>query len=122
MDHACINGSRNRTVYFVCIQKSVKDLAAGADIPSYMIDVRKSRIADMMINAHRLFCPVKIFVRHSQTVPRAYVAGYKEIKLSVSVCLCTDIADSVNMRKDRLGMIQIYPDINFREMLCHIKI
>ena len=122
MDHSCIDCCRDRTVYFVRIQESVEDFAAGADFSADIVDIRKSRIAHMMIDADGFCRMVKSISRNCQAVTRADIAGNEQIKFSALFYFCFDIIDMIDMSKDRLRMVEIYAYIHIRKISSDIQI
>ena len=122
MCHSRINRNRNGTVDLICIQKSVKNFTCGTDVAPYMIDICKSLIAYMMVNACGLFCRVKILSGNSKTIQCADITGDKKIILFLFFCFCLNLIHSVDVIKYRLRLFQINICLNIRKILPDIKV
>ena len=122
MCHSCINRNRNGTIDLICIQKSVKNFAGRANLASYMIDIRKSVIAHMMINAGCLFCCIEIFPGNCKSVQCADITGDKKIIHLIFFCFCLNLIHSVNVIKYRFPVFQINICLYIREILPNIEI
>ena len=121
MHHSCVDCGCDRKCHLLRIEDSVQHLTTGTDISLNMVDIRKSLIAHMMVDADSLLSFFKKVTRKCQTVSGTDIAGNKEVKYSV-ICLCFYFIDTFNMSEDRLRMIKINGHINIRKICSDIQV
>ena len=120
MNHSCIDWFGDRAIYFFRIQQTIQHLTGRAYLAPNMIDLGKSRIADMMINTGCLFCRVKIGSCNGQSVLCAHIAGNKKVIFLLTIQFHFNLIHTVNMTKNRFWMIQIHIHLNLRPVGFHI--
>ena len=114
MNHSCIDWYSDRTDYFLRIKQSIKHFARRTYFASDMINLCKSRIADVMINTGCLLCSVEIRASKSKSVSGTYITGNKKIVLFVTVQFCFNLIYTINMSKNRFRVVQIDVYLNLR--------
>ena len=87
-----------------------------------MIDIRKSVIAHMMVNAGCLFCCIEIFPGNSKPVKCADITGDKKIIHLIFFCFCLNLIHSVNVIKYRFPVFQINICFYIRKIFPDIEI